>query len=62
MNAEAFELVRQDVDLPDVPDELLHVLLGDAGDAEQRATLSADGTRLYFGRLGGVWVSERTVR
>ena len=28
--------------------------------AEQRATLSADGTRLYFGRLGGVWVSERT--
>jgi len=41
------------------------VNLGDninTGDAEQRATLSADGTRLYFGRLGGVWVSERTVR
>ncbi len=33
------------------------------GDPEQRATISADGKRLYFGRPGGnVWVSERTVR
>lgn len=32
------------------------------GDPEQRATLSADGKRLYFGRPSGVWVSERTVR
>lgn len=31
-------------------------------DPEQRATLSADGKRLYFGRPSGVWTSERVVR
>lgn len=39
--------------------------LGDAvntGGAEQRATLSADGKRMYFGRDGDIYVSERSGR
>ncbi len=30
-----------------------------AAGAEQRATLSRDGKRLYFGRNGDIYVSER---
>ena len=29
-------------------------------EAESRPSLSADGRRLYFGRLGDIWLATRT--
>lgn len=46
MNAEAFELVRQDVDLPDVPDELLKPLVGETHGGQ--ITLTPAKTEVYL--------------